>query len=255
MTAFRELFGVFEEEAKIFKTSWAANQLRRGLLAKRHYMSLMRQLFHHTRENPQLQALSTVYFRGTQREVINQFFRHAASEVGHDQLALNDFAACGGDPTDIPKENPLPATSGLLASAFYQVQHRNPVAYLGYLYFLEFLPTVEGEGFIRLFKAAGVPEHAFTFLEDHVRVDIAHNRAMERYCDALLRTAEDLDAAIYSLRTTAYLYRGMVDAAIEAADSKIDYGVSHQEAMQPGRRLSSHDVSRQPTSAQPDASP
>lgn len=83
-----------------------------------HYKSILRQIFHHTRENPQLQALATVYFRGHQRAVIQRFYRHATSEIGHDQLALNDYKTLGGDASSLPYENPLPATLALLGYGF-----------------------------------------------------------------------------------------------------------------------------------------
>lgn len=196
----------------------------------RHYAAFMRQVFHQTRENPQLQALATVRMRGYQRECVAPFLRHATSEVGHDQLALNDFAACGFDPTEVPYENPHPATSALLGFAYHQIYNLNPVGYLGYLFFLEFLPTSQGGQLIELCKAIGVPGNAFTFLEDHVKVDVGHNRAMKSYCEQLLCTEADIAAAVYAVRATGYLYEKMLDGAIEAEDAGVHYGRSWEEA-------------------------
>ena len=39
------------------------------------YRAILREVFHHTRENPQLQALATVYFRGRQRDMVSSFFQ------------------------------------------------------------------------------------------------------------------------------------------------------------------------------------
>ena len=88
-----------------FNNSPPMQRLANGNLTVEHYKSLMSQIAHHARENPQLQVLATVYFRGRQREIIQTFFKHATSEIGHDQLALNDVAACGGDIAHIMFEN------------------------------------------------------------------------------------------------------------------------------------------------------
>jgi hypothetical protein len=74
-----------------FNKTPGLKRIARGDIMIAHYKALLRQIFHHTRENPQLQALVTVYFRGHQRQLVKRFFQHATSEVGHDQLALNDL--------------------------------------------------------------------------------------------------------------------------------------------------------------------
>ena len=169
----------FQKTLRTFMDSRTISSLMEGRFTVEHYKSVLRQIFHHTRENPQLQSLSTVYFRGHQREVIRRFYRHATSEIGHDQLALNDYRALGGDAALVPYENPLPATLALLGYGFYEVYNRNPLAYLGYLFFLEFTPTSTGNGVMEALKAVGVPDRAMTFLKDHTLIDVSHNRLME----------------------------------------------------------------------------
>jgi hypothetical protein len=231
MLPFEQVKRVFSTVAGCFDQSAPVLRLKRKQLEVRHYQALLRQIFHQARENPQIQALATVYFRGKQREAIQGFYRHAISEIGHDRLALNDLAATGVDIKNIPFENPLPATSAVTAFAFYQIYNRNPVGYLGYLFFLEFLPTSQGVGYIDLFKNIGVPAGAFSFLKDHTIIDRGHNRAMERYCDQLVKDEADLDAVIYGLRTTGYLYQKMVEAAFDWADDPFDYGRCGEEAV------------------------
>jgi hypothetical protein len=229
MTPFETVKNVFSDMADRFNQSSPINRLKSGQLEIKHYQALLRQIFHQARENPQIQALATVHFRGKQRLAIQGFYRHAISEIGHDQLALNDLAATGYDITNIPFENPLPATTAVTAFAFYQIYNRNPVGYLGYLFFLEFLPTSQGSCYIELLKNIGVPDNALTFLEDHTKIDLAHNKAMERYLDQLICTQGDVDAVIYALRATAYLYENMVQSAFGWVDNPIDYGLSPEE--------------------------
>lgn len=193
------------------------------------YRTILREVFHHTRENPQLQVLASVHFRGRQRDMVRPFFTHATSEIGHDQLALNDFKALGGDARWVAYRNPLPATSALLAYGFYQVYNLNPLGYLGYLFFLEFTPTQTGAGMIERLEAIGVGEHARTFLRDHSRIDHGHNRLMAKYVEHLATRDADLDCITYAMRATGQLYARMMMQAIEDARMPGDYGWNWEE--------------------------
>src|SRR5690606_27716632 len=104
-----------------FMASPPMTRLLSGDLSTDEYRSFLRQIYYVVRENPQLQALATIYFRGHQRETVRNFYKHALSEVGHDQLALNDYVTLGGDASLVPYRNPLPATSAMTAFAFYQI--------------------------------------------------------------------------------------------------------------------------------------
>lgn len=204
-----------------------------GELNARHYASLMREIYFHTRENPQIQALATVYFRGSQRGAVKPFLRHAISEVGHDQLALNDMTALGYDVSAIPTEQPLPATTAITAFPFYQITNLNPVGYLGYLYFLEAMPTTFGAEYMRTLGEMGVPRDAMSFLHDHSTIDVGHTRMMKGYIEQLIRNESDLEAARYAMRVTGELYGRMLTEAFAAADRKAaderDYGINHAE--------------------------
>lgn len=200
-----------------------------GELTIAEYGGMLREVFHHTRENPQLQALATVYFRGRQRDAVRSFYKHAASEIGHDQLALNDFVTLGGDAAKVPYENPLPATSALLAYGFYQIYNLNPVGYLGYLFFLEFTPTKAGGGMMAALEKSGVPRAAMTFLKDHTEIDVGHNKMMELYVDRLVTSTADLDCIEYAMKTTGYLYQQMLTQAIKSAAASASRGWNWEE--------------------------
>ena len=55
--------------------------------------------------SPEIQALCTAWFRGSDRELVKPFLQHAMSEIGHDQLALDDLRSLGFDTEVIPREN------------------------------------------------------------------------------------------------------------------------------------------------------
>ena len=222
----------FEAALRDFEQSPPMIQLAHGEAGTEHYKAYLRQIFHHTRENPQLQVLASVYFRGRQRNVIKKFFAHAASEIGHDQLALDDLAQLSDHP-DIDRircENPLPATIALISFAFYQICGLNPVGYLGYLFFLEFTPTSRASQYIEFLKARGIPDSAMTFLRDHGSIDVGHNKMMESYVEELVTTEEDFQSVVYAMKVTGKLYAGMIQAAFEQVHASRDFGISGIES-------------------------
>jgi hypothetical protein len=219
----------FAQTMRTFSNSRALAFLASGELTIAHYKSMLNEIFHYTREDPQLQALATVYFRGSDRECVKMFFKHATSEIGHEAMALDDLRTLGMDVSSIPTANPLPATTALTAYPFYQIQYRAPVGYLGYLYFLEHMPTKHGSTYAQALSSIGVPTGAMTFLSEHMSVDVSHNKLMEVYLEKLVRTRADADEVIYAMRVTGQLYAEMISAAFDRADHPADFGVNHCE--------------------------
>ena len=207
----------FEQIKQEFLNSQPMQLLASGQLTLEHYKSILREIYYYSREDPQIQALAAVYFRGQDRAQVKPFLRHAIAEVGHDELALNDLRALGETPDELPLQSPLATTMGLISFPFYQICYQNPIGYLGYLYFLEHLPTSSGDSIGGALAAAGIPQQAMTFLNEHFAVDIGHNRLMQTYVEELVKTPEDLDAVIHAMRTTGVLYAAMLQGAIEDA--------------------------------------
>ena len=229
MDALAELKAGFQPILEKSLTTPAVSSILNQTMSVPEYRAIMREVFHHTRENPQLQALATVYFRGHQRELVKDFFKHAASEIGHDELALCDFQSLGGDATPLPYENPLPATSGLLAYGFYQIYNLNTLGYLGYLFFLEHMPTSQGSSAMDALRAIGVPDTAMRFLQDHTTIDMGHNKMMERYANKLVHTQQDVDCVVYSMRVTGELYAKMMEQAVADAQAPTVRGWNWEE--------------------------
>ncbi len=188
-----------------------------GLVTRNQYAGILRQIFHHARENPQIQALATVRLRGVQRDLLKTMYRHVISEIGHDELALHDLQALGEDVTGITQERPLSATFAVTASVVYMIEHECPAAYVGYLFHLEYTPTRLGQQYMAALERAGIPREAMGFLEEHSTVDVAHCKLIEQYCEALLVRQKDLDAALFMQQTTSELYARMLEQAMEGA--------------------------------------
>jgi pyrroloquinoline quinone (PQQ) biosynthesis protein C len=157
-------------------------------------------------------------------------------------MALDDLAALGEDVSSIPQSHPLPSTMALISFPFYQVEHLNPVGYLGYLYFLEFMPTRQGAQYGAALAKLGVPSQAMTFLAEHVAVDVGHNKMMEQYLGRLVHDEDDLRSAVYALKVTGKLYAEMLRGAMQRAEEPVDYGDAPEER----RRLPSGEAGADP---------
>ena len=204
----------FEQTINRFYDSAALRFALSADFGREHYGSILREIFHQTRENPQIQALTTVHFRGREREAVRLFLKHSLSEFGHDQLALNDRAALGLSNAGLDTETPLPQTSALFAFGFHQAMFVGAAGYLGYLYFLEFMPTQTGERLAQAVGRAGVPREACSFLTDHIAIDVGHNRLMQDYIQIVLTSEDRLAQFLHSMETTAWLYSEMMRAAM-----------------------------------------
>ncbi len=224
MDSFTRLLATFDSAFADFEDSPAMRCMRGPDFRPRHYAAALREIYFYTRENPQLQASMTLAFRGAQREAAKRVLGHAMAEVGHDQLALEDLARLGVDVRSIPNEEPLPSTIPLTAYPLYLFHHGSAVAYLGQIFFLEFMPTRSGPAYLELLSRVGVPSESMTFLAEHAEVDVQHNRLMERHAADLLTDARDLEAACTALRVASHNYAAMLESAFAAADrfSEVD---------------------------------
>lgn len=234
MDANQQLAAAFEDVIANFNNSPGMQRFRNGNLSKAHYAALLREVYFYTRENPQLQAGATLYFQGRQRELVKEFLRHATSEIGHDQLALNDMAALGFKTEGITEGRPLPSTIALTAFAYYQITGKNAVGYLGYLYFLEFMPVRSGADYIKGLTELQVPIEATSFLQDHSVIDVGHSQAMTKYAAVLTNSQRDIDDVIYAMQVTGELYSTFVENTFASVDAKgkpgSSYGIDLQEA-------------------------
>lgn len=216
----------FTRTLELFLRSRAAQRILNADITRAHYKSCLRETYFYTREDPQLQAYATAWFKGEGRTIVKTFLKHAISEVGHDQLALDDLTALGEDTAGISMEYPLPTTVALTSFPYWATQFLNPVSYLGYLYFLEALPTTAGGQLLDALTKAEIPREAMTFLLEHSTIDFAHMKLMDLYVERLIRSERDVADVAYAIRTTGKLYELMLDGAFAAAESEPDRTIS-----------------------------
>lgn len=220
-------------------------RLREGRLDIRHYRALLREIYYNTRENPPSFALMAWHLKGAKRDIAKRIYRHCIAEHGHHELALADLRALGTDTADIPGGRPLPTTEALIAFAVYQVQNRNPLAYLGYVYHLEMLPATLGHALAGQLAAIGVPREAMSFLSEHAHADEGHTKWLESYIRDTMEDEDDLAAVTYGAVGTCRLHGVMLQGILDAVDASVDWKAAGGGA---GQAVPTH-ASRKPESA------
>jgi hypothetical protein len=184
-------------------------------LERAHYMGFLRETYHNTYHNPKKMALFMAHLNSYRPRLEAKFMKHTAAEIGHDEMALDDLKVLGGDPDAVRRGRPLPSTEALTAFIVFQIQHRNPLAYLGYLYHLEAMPVHMGADVMQCLASIGIPPEATTFLREHADADPVHIKWNREYMEGFIRNDEDLEAALYGMRGTCELHGGMFQAILD----------------------------------------
>lgn len=70
MDKFTRIKKEFQGVLKAFEESTAMKKILSGEMIIDHYKSYLRRTYHYTINNPQIQALATVYFTGSNRHII-----------------------------------------------------------------------------------------------------------------------------------------------------------------------------------------
>ena len=211
----------FESIKNFWKTCTASqtgpwiDRLRAGELDVCHYQGFLLETYHNTRYNPQLQAYTTMFIPNNPHATVKRFYQHSISEIGHDQLALDDLMALGVDRAFVESSKPQPITTAFFANAIWGIQTKGPAYFLGYLFHLEFNPTENGKKYIEMLTSKGIPENALTFLEEHSTVDVAHNKFMEEYVRELVKTDADEAIVCEAIAASVDLHNRVLASAFE----------------------------------------
>lgn len=168
--------------------------------------------------NPSLQAAASLKFMGAQRVVMKEYLGHALSEVGHDQLAVDDLRVMGEDVSALSTYRPLAGTSALMSFGYYAAMGCSPAVYFGYLYHLESMPVKSGGAYIQRLKSIGVPDEALSFVEEHAKFDVSHMKLNEEYLQMFVQNDKNFEDFVFGMRTCSILYARMLEDAFAAAD-------------------------------------
>ncbi len=217
MTHWEILESEWEKSFSRLRKTEYFRRMAEGQLELAHYKGFLRESYHNVAQNPKSMALFISRLSTNRVALAGKFLKHAAMEMGHDELALSDLAILGEDAAGIRQTRPLPTTEALSAFIYFQMMQRNPLAYLGYSFHLEALPIRMGETGISLLLKMGVPLSATTFLKEHADLDPVHMRWNREYVEGFVKTPEDLEAVLYGLRGACDLHGVMFQGILDHA--------------------------------------
>jgi pyrroloquinoline quinone (PQQ) biosynthesis protein C len=172
-----------------------------GSLDPRYYRAYIGETFFNARQNVKNMSLFQAHLDTGLKQLEAKFLKHAAMEVGHDEMALADYGVLGGDMAALREAMPLPSTEALAAFIVYH---------------LEALPIAIGEQVLGGLDRMGIPKEATTFLREHADADPVHVKWNKEYIEGFIRTEADLRAALYGIRGTCELHMGMFRGVIES---------------------------------------
>lgn len=194
--------------------------MRDGSFTRNHYAMFLREEYFNTMENPESLAMATFHLQGPKRALNKTLLRHAMAESGHNLMALSDLETLGFSVGSIPEEKPLATTEPFIAFFVYQIQHRNPLAYLAYIHHLESIAVAKGPQVISTLMALGIPKEAMSFLTEHAEVDTVHTRWVSEYFTGLVKDRKDLEDILHGIRGAIALHGMMLEGIMDAVDGR-----------------------------------
>ncbi|GHJ42815.1 hypothetical protein Cs7R123_01570 [Catellatospora sp. TT07R-123] len=147
--------------------------------------------------------------------LVRYFTEQLAEEFGHDRWVADDLIAAGAEPELLTGRVPAPAAARLAGAQYYWIRHAHPVALLGHIAVLEWLPP-RADLAADLVRRTGLPAEAFTTLARHAELDAAHGRLLDELLAAHPLAHRHLRLVTTSALTTAH---GLVELMTDLAAS------------------------------------
>jgi hypothetical protein len=129
---------------------------------------------------------------------------HVDEELHHDDQLLDDLELLGLDRATVLGRMPPPAVATLVGCQYYWLHHFHPLAFLGYIGFMEGYPPTP-ELVETLIERTGYPRPAFQTFAEHAELDPGHRDHLDRVLDSLPLTQEQETVLGVSAMTTADL--------------------------------------------------
>jgi hypothetical protein len=164
------------------------------------YADFLAQTFYHIQHSTRLLAAAAARFPAEQENLHLHCLKHAGEERSHEKLSLSDLKTVGYALDDFPE---LPATKSLYRSAYYLIEHVNPVALFGYAYFLEWIAVAAGGRMIPVVEPV-YGKKGIKHLHVHTNEDPAHIEGYEELLDTF--SGAERDCLLESVATTAADY-------------------------------------------------
>lgn len=205
------------------------SRLIEGQINVNHYKAILREVYFYARENSQIQSSLVMHLRGKERSLVRNLLSHAESEVGRDEMVLNDLKYLKEDVSRLPFERPLPSTAALIGFSFYQAHYCTPLAYLGCLFHNDSMLSHAGHKYTEQLLNLKIPSEALSFISSQAGMN-GNGQRMEKYIEVLGSSEDVIEEMIYAARVVASLWGRMVTEAVQSVDEpKGHWGINAQE--------------------------
>ena len=133
---------------------------------------------------------------------------------------LSDLRSIGLNALESVSLTPLPQTIALEAYAHFQLQEREAVGLVGYLWFFERMPRLLYPLWNESCRRGGVTDQALRALAEGAVVDAGRDNQFAACCRQVVRRPRDLGLATQSLQVTMELFATMLDAALQRVERR-----------------------------------
>lgn len=170
----------------------------------RFYALWCAQTYHYVAHSTRTLSAAAARFNVDRDAQHIRFIDHCQEEKHHEKMLRADMKAIGFNLSDFPE---MPMTAQLYQAQYYLIEHRDPIALFGNIFYMEGFSLSSGpEIYARCQKAHG--EKACTFLRVHVGEDVEH---LEKAKQMLLTLPDDqLRLIEWSLAQTAVCYEALL---------------------------------------------
>jgi hypothetical protein len=138
---------------------------------------------------------------------------HVDEEVGHDDDLLGDLELLGAARENVLRRMPSPAVAALVGAQYYWIHHHHPVAFLGFVAFMEGYPP-QPDLVELLVARTGFPRESFETLAQHGELDPGHRDHLDETLDSLALTPEHESVIGISATATATLAARAVEEVL-----------------------------------------
>lgn len=178
----------------------------KGEIVIEQYIAFLTQAYHHVRHTVPLLMACGSRLDGKHEWLRTAIAEYIEEELGHEEWVLSDIAACGGDADKVRHSQPHAATETMVAYAYHQIDRRNPIGFFGMVHVLEGTSTALATNAASTIQGAlALPPAAFSYLNSHGSLDIAHVQFFEGLMNRLER-ADDQQAVVHCARMVYKLY-------------------------------------------------
>ena len=178
-------------------------------VTKALYYDLMIEIYHYTRHNSRNQAATA--FIEAPDALLKFAYHHAADELGHERMAVNDMESIQLLKREDLQRKPLPATEALIGYLYFVALKYGPVSRLGYSFWAEDVYDQIGEVLAKIRKDLSLSDRNMTFFVAHAKIDEKHIDQVTDCIDRFAKTPAEQALVEQVARTTIFLTGQMLE--------------------------------------------